>query len=334
MTSLPAHFAAALPDSTSQAGFVCVGCGGRESRLVSTPRGWPWPMRRCDACGLIQQSPRCRARQPVAPSSSLPGKDAQSESAEWSSAVQRYEECLLPLESHTGRNLLIVGCGRGHLAALARARGWRVVGLDPSPQAICRAIEQFELDARAGGLARHREALGRFDVVLCCNLEAAWDPAAVLRDARTVLNTAGVVCVDVSDGFADRRARPEAGDAALNVFDAASLERLLHACGLGSVTVRASGRGNASQLAGNDRRVFRWIPRFLVRWMTRLWHLIAGEPAAGSACPRADDLSEAVACVEALAFKQSSSGGRADRLVAVAARAAAAHADSLHHVCY
>ncbi|QOJ03926.1 MAG: class I SAM-dependent methyltransferase [Planctomycetia bacterium] len=327
MTSLPAHFAATLPDSTSQAGFVCVGCGSRDSRLVSPPRGWPWPMRQCDACGLIQQSPRRCSRQPVAQPHSFPDADAPSEPASWSSAVQRYVECLLPLESHTGRNLLIVGCGRGHLAALARARGWRVVGLDPSPQAICRAIEQFQLDARAGGLARHREALGRFDVVLCGNLETAWDPAAVLRDARTVLNTAGVVCVDVSDGFADMGARPEAGDAVLNVFDAGSLERLLQACGLGSVAIRASGHANAPQLAGNHRGMFRWIPRFLARWMTRLWHFIAGERAAGSACLRADNLSEAVARVEALASKRASSGGRADRLIAVAARAAAAHAD-------
>lgn len=284
-------------------------------------------MRRCAACGLIQQFPRCSARQSVAPPPSLPDKDALSEPAAWSSAVQRYVECLLPLESHVGRNLLIVGCDRGHLGALARARGWRVVGLDPSPYAVCRAIEQFELDARAGGLARHREALGRFDVVLCGNLEAAWDPAAVLRDARTVLNTAGVVCVDVSDGFADMGARPEAGDAVLNVFDAGSLERLLQACGLGSVAIRASGQANAPQLAGNHRGMFRWIRRFLVRWMTRLWQLMAGAPVADSACPGAGDLSEAVARVEELAPMQRSSGGPAGRLIAVAARAAAAHAD-------
>lgn len=339
MTSLPAHFAATLPNSISQAGFVCVGCGSRDSRLASPPRDWPWPMRRCDECGLIQQFPRRRVLQPLARAEASSVQEAPSESAAWSWAVQRYVECLLPLESHAGRNLLIVGCGRGHLAALARARGWRVVGLDPSPHAICRAIEQFGLDARAGGLARHREALGRFDVVLCGNLEAAWDPTAVLRDARTVLNTAGVVCVDVSDGFADwdpavSGARPDAEAPPLNLFDAESLGRLLRACGLSGVAIRPDERAGPSPFAGNNRGVSRWIPRFLARWMTRLCQFIAGGSTAGSACPGADNLSEAVARVEETASCGASHRGRANRLLAVAARAAATHADSLHHVFY
>lgn len=253
--------------------------------------------------------------------------EARSESAAWTLAVQQYETSLLPLESKPGRNLLIVGCGRGHLAALARARGWRVVGLDPSPHAVCRAIEQFGLDARAGGLARHREALGRFDVVLCGNLETSWDPAAVLRDARTVLNTGGAVCVDVSDGFADwdpsvAGVRPNAEDAPLNVFDAESLGRLLSACGLSSNAIHSDERAGTSQLSANGRGAFRWIPRFLFRWIVRLWGLVAGGAGTGFSHSEVSDLSEADSRIEKKASHDASHFGRANRLLAVATRAA------------
>lgn len=329
MTSLPAQFVASLTDSNADAAFVCVVCGHRKSRDAALPRGWPCPMRRCDACGLIQQSSRRSARSPVGPVNLSLNGGAQSESEAWTSAVQQYASCLLPLESSPGRNLLIVGCGRGHLAALARSRGWRVVALDSSPHAVCRAIEQFGLDARAGGLARHREALGRFDVVVCGNLETSWDPAAVLRDTRTVLNTAGLVCVDVSDGFADWNpamadTSRDSQDAPLNLFNAESLEGLLRTCGLEMVAVHAGGKGSAPQLATNGLGVFRWIPRFIARWFSRLWSLFAGGPAKG--CPRsaARDLSEAVAQIEATASRPTAQRGRANRLLAVATRAALA----------
>lgn len=328
MTSLPAHFAASLTDSTSDPAFVCVGCGHHASQDVEPPRGWPWPMRRCNACALIQQHPRRGTRQSVVRNDPPALPDAREESAAWSSAVQRYAACLLPLESHPGRNLLILNGGCGQLAALARARGWRVVGLDPSPAAVCRAHEQFGLDVRAGGLARHREALGRFDVVLCGNLETSWDPAALLRDVRTVLNTGGVVCVDVSNGFADwvvaaMESQPDGEAAPRNVFDVESLQRMLRACGLEIVAVHA-GKGAAITCdTPPGRHVRRWIPRFLVRWISRLWAILSGWSAPGGAFAGVNDLSEATARIERLMSSRAANGYLANRLVAVAARSAA-----------
>lgn len=295
---------------------------------MDPPRGWPWPMRRCVACALIQQHPRRSARQSVLRSDPQALPNAGEESAAWSAAVQRYASCLLPLESHPGRNLLILNGGCGHLAALARARGWRVVGLDPSPAAVCRAHEQFGLDFRAGGLARHREALGRFDVVLCGNLETSWDPAALLRDVRTVLNTGGVVCVDVSDGFADwvvaaMESQPDDETAPRNVFDAESLQRMLRDCGLGTVAVHA-GEGTAvTSDTPAEQHVRRWIPRFLVRWIARLWAMLAGWSAAGGAFAGVNDLPEAVARIERLMSSRAANRHLANRLLAVAARSAA-----------
>src|SRR5262249_7054684 len=83
-----------------------------------------------------------------------------------SQALQPYIVPLLTLEGRPAGRLLEVGCGAGHLAALARRRGWRVTGLDGSAEAVSEAAVHFGLEVRGGTLARHRETLAPQDVVL------------------------------------------------------------------------------------------------------------------------------------------------------------------------
>jgi SAM-dependent methyltransferase len=98
--------------------------------------------------------------------------------------------------------LLDIGCSGGFFIAHAAARGWQVLGIEPSAQAAAHArgmgmpvIERFldELDW---------DALGTFDAVhLKLVLEHLPDPAGVLATVAERLRPGGVVCVQVPNDF-------------------------------------------------------------------------------------------------------------------------------------
>ena len=136
---------------------------------------------------------------------------------------------------------LDVGSGGGWLLAHAAARGWDVLGIEPSEAMWARARE------------RAPELLGTFpDVDLTAHapfdavhlklvLEHVRDPAAVLSAVRRVLAPDGVVCVQVPNDFNPLQ---QAAAAALakppwwivhpvhvNYFDFGSLQRLLERAG-------------------------------------------------------------------------------------------------------
>src|SRR5262249_54078175 len=98
--------------------------------------------------------------------------------------------------------LLDIGCSGGFFLAHAAARGWQVLGIEPSAQAAAHArglgvpvIERFldELDWAA---------LGEFDAVhLKLVLEHLADPTGVLSAVAAHLRPDGIVCVQVPNDF-------------------------------------------------------------------------------------------------------------------------------------
>jgi SAM-dependent methyltransferase len=93
----------------------------------------------------------------------------------------------------TGKSVLDFGCGYGHeAAALAKAYGCKVTGLDTNTQALTAAR------AKHGALARFVDRLDgeQFDVVVSQNaMEHFPDPAAVLDTMLAALRPGGVLLI-------------------------------------------------------------------------------------------------------------------------------------------
>ena len=221
--------------------FACVGCGAhrptRRPVLHADPNRRPFDLIRCKNCGLVQQHPRDAAGRLAALYDPNYYVFNESHPRRWARAVQQYVVHCLPRESRRPKRLLDVGCALGHFAALARRRGWRVVGLDLSPQAVSRAAVDFALDVRAGTLAQHRTTLPPFDLVFLGDvIEHVPDPARLLQEVRAVLAPGGTLCIDTPNWSGHWRRIGRSRWLGLNryhvnLFDAASLTALLTRCG-------------------------------------------------------------------------------------------------------
>jgi SAM-dependent methyltransferase len=98
------------------------------------------------------------------------------------------------LERHVGgRDLLDVGCYSGFFLELARARGYRVKGLEPSRWAVEHARAELGLDVFHGP-AEAFETSDRFDLVTMWDvIEHLTDPVATLQKLHGLLRPGGVL---------------------------------------------------------------------------------------------------------------------------------------------
>jgi 2-polyprenyl-3-methyl-5-hydroxy-6-metoxy-1,4-benzoquinol methylase len=125
------------------------------------------------------------------------------EDQEWAELAQNDRlaafERLLP---HKGRRLLDIGSGPGYFLRTAKARGWRVLGVEPSRQAVDHA-RRLGIEVAEGFFnAETAQGLGRFDAIQLNNvLEHVPDPAAILIAARELLEPGGVLCVNVPNDY-------------------------------------------------------------------------------------------------------------------------------------
>lgn len=240
VTALPA--ASATPfDPVEAAPFQCVGCGGHRSgwrpAMRADPEQRPFDLLRCTRCGLVQQHPRDTSGRLTAQYD--PGYYVfnEAESLRWARAVQQYVVHALPRETRQVRRLLDVGCALGHFAALARRRGWRVTGLDVSPEAVSHASVEFGLDVRAGALAQHSTTLPPFDLVFLGDvIEHVADPAALLSEVHSLLTPDGIVCIDTPNWNSRWRKIGRSRWLGLNryhinLFDPSTLTAMLAKCG-------------------------------------------------------------------------------------------------------
>jgi SAM-dependent methyltransferase len=151
------------------------------------------------------------------------------EDQEWAELSQRDRlesfERLLPVGR---RRLLDVGAGSGFFLKTAAERGWRVLGLEPSPQAVVHG-RSLGINMLEGFFNAETAAnLGRFDVVHLNNvLEQVPNPLRVVALARDLLATGGLLCLDVPSDFAPLQMRARAAPHHLNYFDFDSLADLV-----------------------------------------------------------------------------------------------------------
>jgi len=93
--------------------------------------------------------------------------------------------------------LLDVGCGRGDLGAAVVRRGWRVSGVEPSPEA-CTVARVQGVEAREGTLDSADFADGSFDaIVMRHSLEHVPDPVADLGRVFRLLRRGGLLVTSV-----------------------------------------------------------------------------------------------------------------------------------------
>ena len=297
-----ASVVASVPSEERQGGCLrCVSCereqAYRRPVLRSDAARRPFDLVRCAACGLVQQYPRYTAERISALYDEEYYVFAEDEACRWARALQQYAIHILRWETGAYRRLLDVGSALGHCSALAARRGWRVVGLDVSPEAVSRSAVQFGLDVRAGRLEQHRQTLPPFDVVFLGDvLEHVPEPVAFMRGVHQVLSPGGVVCIDTPN-WGGRWRRWGRGRWLglnrfhINLFDADSLARLLASCGfdeieMGSYTnYRYESWANRPELQPFIQRLPRqlaWrINRFLERRAGRKpWAMLRESPPA------------------------------------------------------
>jgi SAM-dependent methyltransferase len=141
------------------------------------------------------------------------------------------------------RRLLDIGCGPGFFLKTAKARGWRVLGVEPSRQAAAHARGLGVEVAEGFFNAMTAPGLGRFDAVHLNNvLEHVPDPTALLILARDLLAPGGILCVNVPNDFSPFQIAASAAAGTepwwiapphhLNYFDFESLGGLLERLGL------------------------------------------------------------------------------------------------------
>jgi len=290
----------------------------------------PFDLAQCPECGFVQRFPSASAGELARLYGDGYYVYAETDEARWARAVQQYAVHLLDFEGSGGR-LLDVGCAMGHLAALARARGWRVTGIDLSAEAVSQAAARFGLDVRAGTLARHVGTLHRFDVVFMGDvIEHVTHPGQLLGEAKKVLVPGGCVCIDTPNWGGRWRRWGGPYWLGLNrfhvsLFQADTLARLLE--GLKFADIWTGSYANHRYEAWASRpeldRFLRWLPKF-ISW--RLRRMIARLPSRSAWAdlidPPPTGLEDARNRIEGLRSDQlavsGDSGG--DNLVALAVR--------------
>jgi SAM-dependent methyltransferase len=100
----------------------------------------------------------------------------------------------------SGGRLLDIGCATGFFLALARAKGWEVVGTEVSQFSAHYALEKLGLDVRLGSLKKLGFPSESFDVVTMWDvLEHVTDPMAELQEIHRILRRGGLLSIITPD---------------------------------------------------------------------------------------------------------------------------------------
>ena len=226
----------------------CLVCGGTQAEQRFVQRGYP--VFRCTGCGL----------EFVAPIPS-PSELADYYNRGYAVPLERYAAAgrrniarIVDLERWCpGRGrLLELGASYGHSLALARERGWDVVGVELSPTASAHARSHFGLTVFNCDLVEAPLADGSFDAVIGWHvLEHVRNPKDQLLRLAALLKPGGVLGLRVPNiaSFGARAAGQwwpwMCPPAHLWFFSSTTLPRLLRSCGFEVNEVRTlRGDGN------------------------------------------------------------------------------------------
>jgi SAM-dependent methyltransferase len=164
----------------------CVMCGFRHIVPLPEPRAFEHTYRDVYA----------RETSPGIPS--LLGDDRNWSEIAHADLLESFERLLGP----SRRRLLDIGSGPGFFLRTAKARGWRVLGIEPSRTASAHARSLGVEVAEGFFNVETAPGLGRFDAIQLNNvLEHVPYPTETLLLARDLLEPGGVLCVNVPNDF-------------------------------------------------------------------------------------------------------------------------------------
>ncbi|MDQ6835775.1 MAG: class I SAM-dependent methyltransferase [Actinomycetota bacterium] len=160
-----------------------------------------WPVHECEWCGSGTTLPLVAESElgGFYPTDYPPFEVPSRRLARAVARMQRLRDRRFPLvtlsASKTRGTLLDVGCGRGDLAASWVAAGWRVLGIEPSPQAAASAVARGAhiLGQTLSAVTLAPESLDA--VVFRHSLEHLAEPRTELRRVLTALRPGGRLAV-------------------------------------------------------------------------------------------------------------------------------------------
>jgi len=168
---------------------ACHLCGADETdlyhreRLAYFERQVEFRIVRCRRCGLVYTDPRLRDHN--GPYLLASGADAGEIERHARAKRKVFERALGEIERRGGRaaggRLLDVGCGTGHFLALARERGYEVLGLEPAAVPARYARDVLRLPVEPRDITGADFPAERFAVI------TAWDVIEHLADPREML---------------------------------------------------------------------------------------------------------------------------------------------------
>jgi len=171
----------------------CPLCGERSPR---GDRDTPAPVR-CGACGLLYIDPV--PVEAVDPSTYGPGYYSPWQEREEVPRTRLWRRRLARLGDHQARGALLdVGCGDGLFLEVARVSGWRIEGIEFSPEGARRSARRLGRPVAVGDLARSSHLPGPFDIVTLWHvLEHLPEPRPMLEAVWRRLAPGGLIAIAV-----------------------------------------------------------------------------------------------------------------------------------------
>jgi SAM-dependent methyltransferase len=188
----------------------CEACGGTDASRLFACVERPFTLLDCDRCGLVRTDPLLTG----------PALLAYYPAVYYGDQNRRFHPLLEKLvawfadsraraiaRSAVPGSIVEVGCGRGHVLAYLRRRGWRTSGVELSTLAARHAQQVYGLDIFVGDFCDASYAPASVDVVFIWHVfEHLHEPARVLEKARAILKPGGRLTIAVPN-FASLQSR-------------------------------------------------------------------------------------------------------------------------------
>lgn len=273
--------------------IACVLCGQMDAIQLYYPTRSPGPVVRCRMCGLIYISPRVNRKSIIESGPVLvEGQERLRNSNNladiqnsWELPIITSKELELPAlqQNHIRAlrrieryrkpgNLLDFGCGGGFFMRSARARGWKVFGLEPLPAHAIYARATSGAEVINDILREESYPKDHFDVITAFQVfEHLPDPANILRLLTGFLKPGGLILIEVPNidtwtvKLLGKRHRHFVSDH-LYFFSAKTLEKMLRQAGLTTLSTTFPTRTMTLRHAES------WINRAAGRkWVERIF---------------------------------------------------------------